>query len=258
MRWLIILLSVATFQTLAQSTSLLYRWYPIKERFPEGDCVQTGTSSDGKEYVEKLKPEACRPAALTTIWVRDTCYEVDVDTQGQSYGKKVDVNQCAPKETALYFNTATKECWLVDQATRGEKFRRRATLLECRPNENELKKVFVPRPQKLVGGDCLEVHKDLGDERWAKKLDILACKPSQTKFVWLSHSETSGECWESAETSAQEWSQLAKNQLCRPSQVTYVFKRESQTSGTCFEVDQETKGRHWAVKVPVSSCNQAD
>lgn len=249
-----ILLSVLPDVTLAQSDSL-YRWYPSKSRFPEGECVQVGRSTDGAEFAAKAKPEACRPEKTSTVWFRDQCFEVDSETQGQSFGKRVAPELCTPPETAFRFDPKSRRCWVVDATTGGEGYRREARSNECRPPEADLKKIFVPTPGAQVGGDCLEVHKELGDARWAKKLYESECRPTTgTRYAWLSTGPFKGACWETAMTGPQDWSAISKVENCRPEKTVFSYQRTDTLNGVCFEVDQETQGQRWALKVDAAKC----
>lgn len=233
-----------------------YRWYPLKGRFPEGECVSFGTTTDGKELVEKLKSEACRPAKTTFVWQKEQCFEIDEATQGQRYGVRVAPELCAPSDSAFSFDPKSRQCWVVDRASAGSGFKRLAKGDECRPPESEIKLVFLPREDASVGGDCLEVHRELGEARWARRLDVRKCKPAETVFAWLSTGALKGECWETATTGPRVWSATAAAQNCRPSEVTHRFIRKSETTGDCFEVDRETQGQRWVQKTSTANCRE--
>lgn len=253
MRCLIILLSFFSLDSIAQGASL-YRWYPLKTRFPEGECMEMGRTSDGLEVANKVKLDMCRPDKVTIFWINNYCYEVDSGTMGKAYGKKIETELCTPKEIAFAFDFQKRQCWVVDKLTGGKEFRRKASKSECRPSTDELKIIFIAKPNSEVGGDCYETHKALGKQRWLYKLDIRDCKPDSTKFAWLSLGQYKGQCWEVENENPQLWSRPARTEDCKPKKTIFSLDRVSELKGICYEVDSETEGSRWALKVDTDKC----
>ena len=216
--------------------------------------MEMGTTSSGVEIANKVKPEICRPDKVTFAWINQQCFEVDSETEGSVYGKKIDKELCTPKEVAFAFDSVKRQCWVVDKATAGGQFRRQASKDECRPPSDDLKIVYIPTPNKEVGGDCFETHKTLGEQRWLYKLDIKECRPSSTRFAWLSLGQYKGQCWEVDNTNPKLWSMPAKTESCRPDKTLFSLDPISELKGTCYEVDSETVGSRWALKVDTEKC----
>lgn len=252
-----ILLALPVSLVRAQESGKSFRWYPLKARFPEGECVEVGKDPSGNEFNERVKSDSCRPEKTTFLWLKGVCWEVDEATQGQGFGRKLDPKDCTPKDpqaTAFSFDSKKRECWLVDKATQGVAFKRQATLDECRPVESELKKVFVATPRAQVGGDCYEVHRELGETRWARKLDPAECRTQKTRYAWLSQGDLKGACWEVDEDGPQNWSMPTRALNCQPEKVQYRFQRTSEKSGLCWEVDRATNGLQWAIQTDTFHC----
>jgi hypothetical protein len=247
MRCLIILLFLTS--AFAQETNFL--WYPTKGRFPEGECVQKHTPSNGDAFVGKAKVQECRPDKTSYLWLNDTCYEVDQATQGQLYGiRESDIHKCAPPDALYAFNQEKRECWLVDPSG-GQKFRAKLKIQECRPPEEEIKKEFKLNANGL-GGECLEIHKTQGSARWEKRVLANECRPKNATALWRKTGELKGECWLTGE--AEAYSEKVAFSTCRPQNVSYRFVRTSEKSGDCFEVDTETQGDQYALKVKPEQC----
>ncbi|MFP5491821.1 MAG: hypothetical protein ACLGG0_09975 [Bacteriovoracia bacterium] len=247
MRCLIILLLFPIAH--AQETSFL--WYPNKTRFPEGECVQKHTPSNGDSFVGKARPEDCRPEKTSYLWLKDNCYEVDQETQGQLFGVRVrDIHKCAPADALYAFNQEKRECWLVDPSG-GQKFRAKLNPQECRPPEDEIKKEFKLN-QNGLGGECVEIHKTQGSARWEKRILVYECKPKNVTALWRKTGELKGECWLTGDT--ESYSEKVAFSSCRPKNVSYRFVRTSEKTGDCFEVDSETQGDQYASKVKPELC----
>lgn len=229
------------------------RWYPNPKNFPEGECVKMHTPSGGEAYVEKVKPEECRPEKTAYLARNGQCFLVDADTQGQGFGvRERDILKCAPEGALYAFDETKRECWLVDPSG-GRQFRARLDIKDCRPPEEQIIKKFFPAVGK-EGGECLEVHATQGNARWEKKVAPSECRPKETRFAWRKTGTLKGECWEVAKDGPEFYSERVGNSRCRPERITYLFDRVTETRGECFEVDYETKGENWAVKVPPRNC----
>lgn len=203
--------------------------------------------------MEKVKPEVCRPTTVVTLWSNNDCYEVDEATRGQQYGKAIEKRQCAPANTLFAFDQAKGECWLVDATNPTAGFRMKVNRVECRPPETSIDRKFVPAAAG-IGGDCLEVDRTEGEQRWWAKLDPRLCKPTDTTFTWRSKGELKGDCWEVSQVSPATWSAPSKIENCRPSATATRFERKTEKSGDCYEVDATTMGLQWALKVTPERC----
>ncbi len=250
MRCLIILLALFPMSLRAETT---LNWYPDQRNFPLGECVRSHSPSNGEKYVEKVKPEECRPDKTTFWWSGTQCFEVDSATQGKTYGvREKDVKKCAPEGAQYAFLDDKKECWLVDSSG-VSKFRARVETSECKPDEENVTFKFFPDPSG-IGGECLEVHKQLGADRWKKKAQLARCKPQSTTFAWRPTGEFKGVCFEIAADGAQYYSAKVRAEDCRPEKVIYKFDRKTEKSGVCFEVDSETNGQRYVQKVSIQKC----
>ena len=213
--------------------------------------------SDGDSYVEKVKPEECRPEKTTFLWKDNLCFEIDSESAGKGFGVRLKtVVPCAPGGSLYTFDDKKRDCWLVDPSG-GLKFRAKVDIKECRPLEENIAKKFFPEASG-AGGECLEIHRTEGPSRWTKKLSPLDCRPELTQFRWRMTGPLDGDCYEVAQDGPQFYSNKVGAQRCRPEKVAYVFDRTAERRGDCYEVDVETKGQNWAQKVAPSLCRVND
>lgn len=232
---------------LAQDVEL--RWFPA--RFPLGECVRMHRPSQGDAYVEKVKPEVCRPEQLSNLWLKGTCYEVDRASGGQQYGVRVGPRDCAPAKFSYEFLPDRQECWRVDGDRPHEGYREKVKVDECRPPEPEIRVRFAA--EAPIGGRCEEVHV-AGPNRWRRVVDFARCRPKETSFTWHSQGELKGDCWEVALSGPAEFSAKAKVDACKPAQTTTRFERRDEKSGACWEVDAATLGLQWAKPAKIERC----
>ncbi len=211
------------------------------------------TPSQGDAYVEKVKPEECRPEKTTFLWQDALCFEVDAESGGKAFGVRIKTpHPCAPEGSLNSFDEKKRECWLVDPSG-GVKFRAKVDVRECRPPEDQLiKKFFLD--SSGAGSECLEIHRSEGNARWEKKLNPTECRPAETRFLWRMTGELKGDCYEVALEGPQLYCNKVGAQRCRPASVSYLFDRTAEKRGDCYEVDVETKGQNWAQKVAPSFC----
>jgi hypothetical protein len=249
MRCLIILLAVLI--SLNSWGQVNQRWYP-SARFPEGECVLVHSPSQGDSYVEKVKPEQCRPEKISYLMQNGTCYAVDAETGGRQFGLKEKTPvPCAPEGSLYSFEEKTRSCWLVDPSG-GLKFRARLDVKECRPDEADIVQKFIASGE--LQGECVETHKTLGTARWVKRLSNTECRPKELSYQWRSLGDLKGDCWEMAENDPASYVNKAPPLKCKPESTIYRFERKSEKSGDCFEVDRETEGMRWAQKTQSKFC----
>lgn len=251
MSYLITLLTLLLPSLVAAQEML--RWYPNPSRFPEGECVRMHAPSGGDSYVEKVKPEECRPNIVSYYFTGESCYEVDQETQGKGYGLKLKTpHKCAPPDALYFFDPARQQCFLVDPSG-GMKFKAKIETKECKPREEELTLKFVFSRAKLTG-ECIEVHATLGEARWKRPVELTRCRPEKTYFSWRALSPFKGDCFEIASSGPESYLAKSVPKNCKPEQTVFQFERKSEKSGDCYELDAETSGEKYSQKVQASSC----
>lgn len=251
MKYLITLFFLLYSPTWASDEML--KWYPSPTRFPEGECVRLNAPSGGDSYVEKVRPEECRPIAVSYYFNGEYCYEVDRESQGKGYGVKLkSPEKCAPPDAMYSFDPIKQHCYIVDPSG-GLKFKAKIETKECRPKDEEIKAHFVFDREKLLG-ECFEIHRTLGESRWKRRIEIMKCKPERTYFSWRPLSQFKGDCFEVSSLGAEDFFAKTIPQKCKPSQTIYEFERKSEKSGDCFELDAETQGQKYSLKVQTSLC----
>lgn len=231
----------------------ILRWYPNTARFPEGECVRLHAPSGGDSYVEKVKPEECRPSAVSYYFTGETCYEVDRETQGKAYGVKLKTpHPCAPSDALYSFDPIRQHCYLVDPSG-GLKFKAKIETKECKPNDDELSVKFIFSREKM-SGECFEVHVKLGEGRWKRPVELIKCRPARTYFSWRALSQFKGDCFEISSEGPENYLSKSYPKNCKPEQTVFQFERKSEKSGDCYELDAETQGQKFSQKVQPSSC----
>ncbi len=244
MSYLIVLLALAG----PAHAQLVHRWTSTGNL--SGECHQVSVSG-AQDFVQKVKPEDCKPDETTLLWSDGRCYEIDSATKGKSFAQKVESTRCAPEGSLHAFDPARQECFLVGPAGTG--FKTKLELRDCRPEESEIELHFVASPSGL-GGECFERHKTEGEARWRKRVELRTCRPAQTQFAWRPTGELSGDCWELSLEGAAKYVAKIGPSACRPEKVRFVFKAKNEKSGDCFEVDAETEGQRYAARAPLERC----
>lgn len=201
------------------------------------------------------------------------CYEVDAETGGEKYSKKVGEEFCRPKKKEdIYFlweqkpDRADGECYAIDKATSGNSFAKEIGWRNCMPEniekimlegkcyfkgETDLGNVFLMRVSKA---DCkpsenelrytfVPDRKGLSGKCFALdpssgdsfKEDLKKCHPGQTQFITMQN-ENFTDCYEVAsEGGPAVYINKVNRENCRPTNLQVSWVQTSDFSGRCVQ-----------------------
>lgn len=181
------------------------------------------------------------------------CFEVDTETSGDRFKKKVATVKCRPKENLLTTVWRQKndgpggKCFEVDGLSRGKTYSRKVTNKKCTPKDVGF---------KMVQGKCYRYGQRQDGATYLVGTKKNECSPSgiQPTFI-LGKSGDSGKCVVRDPSSGE----IFKKPLdtCRPSQT--LFKWIHHTSkephvGRCYEISKFGGRKAFIDKVDFDLC----
>ena len=243
---------------------LEYRWIRLNpEDILSGACYEIEKNlqighlkfEEISNYVRKVSTDLCRTEKVQFSFNlgNGNCYEVDVETNGNKFMKRVNVNLCRTKNTTYRYlpDGRSAQCHEVDQETLGQKFFKRLNKNDLCINEKSLLK-WVARGDK--SGFCTDVTYPFSTPpNVANKY----CEPRNSGYVFYRTEKFKGYCLHRSMEENNKYSVKVKTTLCRPEKTNYFFfKASGRASGKCYEVDSETRGDRYVKEVRYEYCRQ--
>jgi hypothetical protein len=185
--------------------------------------------------------------------LKGQCYEIDNETFGKKYYKKVRAKYCKPDDNLLktmWRQNSDKpggKCYLIDSQTNGSLYVEKLSKEKCSPVESDF---------SIIEGHCYQhgLRKDGGSYlvRVAKK----TCEPINQKPVFvLRDNGVSGDCVVIAVSTKEIFKKKLSD--CKPSDVIFKFV-SVKGNGKCFEVSRNGGAQRFIREVSIKKCEPGD
>lgn len=195
-----------------------YRWVVKEKSPPKGQCLEVDVETSGAKYYRKVSSPKCKPLDkdLTTLWLQKS------DGPG---GK----------------------CYIVDRKTDGEKYSITASSSKCGPKNYEY---------KLIEGRCYKYGTRDDGQSYLTLAGKKHCEPKNQKPVFIIDKKgSSGRCVIIDRQAKETFKQpLSK---CRPKDLVYQAINISGKT-QCFEVAKEGGAQTYIGKTALKNCTPKD
>lgn len=240
-----------SFHLLALETN--YLWIKENTELSSGKCYEVDKETQGKNYLKRVEESFCKP--IETLFVFNLkvghCFEVDKETEGNLYYKKISLEYCKPKKTTYIISNFLNNggCYEVDAKTKGELFFFKTDLKNCSDEQELYRWEF----KTLEYGNCYRISSS--DQNIKVRVPDENCKPTSSVFIFKKQSPTHGICLEQHSENARLYSKRARIEECKPKQTVFVFYRSpNELQGHCYEIDEQTKGELYINQVKTETC----
>lgn len=228
-----------------------YKWIKSSEKLTSGKCFEVDTETSGEKYIKKVTKKKCKPAETNFVFLAQTgkCYELDIITGGEKYIVDANLLHCHPAKTTYYKGIINNKysCFRVDSKTKGQMFYERVKDEHC----NGLEEEFFWKAKSKTSGDCYV--KGTGNQ--VKKVSSEKCLPKKTVFTFYRVGPKKGECHQQDASNPLLYTKKSNIQKCKPQYTIFIFlKDKNKMSGKCFELDEETKGDVYLNRVKPELC----